>query len=89
MECSIRTFIKLNTNGSSLGNPRLTGAGRLLRNSSSAWVSGFSLHMGFTSNNISILLSWEQFSRVSFRFLAWNLVFKFIHLKIDSMTVLS
>ena len=48
-------FIKLNTDGSSLGNPRLAGAGGLLRNSLGAWISGFSLHMGITSNNIAEL----------------------------------
>ena len=51
----LEPLIKLNTNGSSLGNPGLAGAGGLLRNSSGAWISSFSLHMGITSNNIAEL----------------------------------
>ena len=77
-------FIKLNTDGSSLGNPSLAGVGRLLHNSSGDWISGFSLHMGITSNNIAELGVDRQGL-----LLAWNLGFKFIHLEIDSMTVLS
>ena len=51
----LEPFIKLNTDGYSLGNPGLVGATGLLRNSFSAWVSGFSLNMGITSNNIDEL----------------------------------
>ena len=77
-------FIKLNTDGSSLGNPSLAGVGRLLHNSSGDWISGFSLHMGITSNNI-VELGAVRHGLL----LAWNLGFKFIHLEIDSMTILS
>ena len=48
-------FIKLNTDGSSLGNLDLVGVGRLLCNSSGDWISDFSLYMGITSNNIAKL----------------------------------
>ena len=66
------------------GDPGLAGASELLRNSSGAWISGFSLHMGITSNNITELGAIRKGI-----LLAWNLGFKFIHLEIDSMTVLS
>ena len=46
---------ELNTDSSLLGNPGLVGASGLLRNSSGDWISGFSLHMGITSNNIAEL----------------------------------
>ena len=84
MEAPLDPFIKLNIDGSSLGNLGLAGAGELLHNSSGAWISGFSLHMGITSNNIVELGAIRKGL-----LLAWNLGFKFIHLKIDSMTVLS
>ena len=77
-------FIKLNTDGRKLGDPGLAGAGKLLRNNSGAWISSFSLHMGITSNNIS-----EQGEIRKGLLLAWNLDFKFIHLEMDSMTILS
>ena len=84
MDCSPEPFIKLNTDGSSLGNPGMAGVGGLLCNSAGAWVSGFSLNMGIASNNISELGAIRQGL-----ILAWDLDFKFIYIKIDSMTVLS
>ena len=80
----LEPFIKLNIDGSSLGNLRLAGASGLLRNCSGSWVSGFSLNMGIASNNIAKLGAIRQDL-----ILAWDLGFKFIHLEIDSMAVLS
>ena len=48
-------FIKLNTDDSVIGNPGLAGAGGFLRNTSGEWISGFSLHLGITSNNMAEL----------------------------------
>ena len=48
-------FIKLNIDGSAIGNLGLVGAGGLLRNSSRGWISGFSLHLGITLNNMAEL----------------------------------
>ena len=45
-------LIKLNTDGSAIGNLGLAGAGGLLRDSSGEWISGFSFHLGLTSNNM-------------------------------------
>ena len=67
-----------------MDNLGLAGADGLLRNRLIEWISGFSLHMGITSNNIAELGAVHQGLR-----LAWNLGFKFIHLEIDSMIVLS
>ena len=75
-------FIKLNTDGSAIGNPGLAGAECLLRNSSGEWISGFSLHLGLTSNNMAELAVVRQDL-----ILAWDMGFKFIHLELDSMTV--
>ena len=80
----LEPFVKLNTDGSVIGNPGMASAGGLLCNSASAWISGFSLNMGITSNNIVELGAIQQGL-----ILAWELGFKFIHLEIDSMIVLS
>ena len=44
-------------NGSVIGNLGMAGASGLLRNNASAWISGFSLNMGITSNIIVELRS--------------------------------
>ena len=75
-------YIKLNTDGSAIGNLRLAGAGGLLRNSSGEWISGFSLYLGLTSNNMAELAAIRRGL-----ILAWDMGFKFIHLELDSMTV--
>ena len=41
---------KLNTDGSSLGNPGLAGGGGVIREESGNWVVGFSRKIGVTSN---------------------------------------
>ena len=48
-------FIKLNTDGSALGNPGLAGAGGVLRDHWGKWVSGFFLHIGLATNNLAEL----------------------------------
>ena len=70
--------------GSSLDNPSMAGVGGLLRDSSELWISGFSLSIGITTNNMAELGAVRQGLM-----LAWELGFKFIHLEIDSMTMLS
>ena len=77
-------FIKLNIDGSAIGNLGLVGAGGLLRNSSRGWISGFSLHLGITSNNMVELATIRQGL-----ILAWDMGFKFIHLELNSMTILT
>lgn len=77
-------FIKLNIDGSSLGNPRLAGASGILRDFSGNWVFGFSLRLGLASNNIAKLWAVRQGLM-----LAWDLGFKFIQLETNSTTVIS
>ena len=48
-------FIKINTDGSALGNPGIVGAGGILRNHLGQWISGFSLHVGLATNNMAEL----------------------------------
>ena len=43
-------FLKLNTDGSALGNPGLTSAGGLIRDSNGNWVRGFSRFIGTTNS---------------------------------------
>ncbi|KAK2458793.1 hypothetical protein QL285_005909 [Trifolium repens] len=39
----------LNVDGSSIGNPGVSGFGGLIRNSNGAWVHGFSGNIGFSN----------------------------------------
>lgn len=49
-ENPLKGWLKLNTNGSSLGNPRIARGGGIVYNNDGAWVLGFSRHIGITSN---------------------------------------
>ena len=53
-------YIKLNTDGSAIGNLRLAGAGGILRDSSSGWLSSFSLNLGIATNNMAELAAVQQ-----------------------------
>ena len=77
-------YIKLNTDGSAIGNLGLAGAGGLLRDGLGEWISGFSLHLGLASNNMAELAALRQGLII-----AWDMGFKFIHLELDSMIVLT
>ena len=77
-------FLKLNTDGSALGNPGLTGAGGVLRDHWGRWISGFSLHVGLVKNNMAELAAVRQGLEM-----AWNMGFKFLQLKLDSKVVLT
>ena len=46
-------WMKLNTDGASLGNPGAAGAGGLIRNCSGGWVKGFSRSVGFATSTIA------------------------------------
>ena len=53
-------YLKLNTDGSALGNPGPVGAaggggGGVLRDHRGRWIIGFSLHVGLTTNNMAEL----------------------------------
>ena len=43
-------WLKLNTDGLSLGNPGLTGGGGLIRDDNGDWVVGFARKIGFASS---------------------------------------
>ena len=60
----------------------MASAGGLLRDSSSLWISGFSLNMGIATNNMAELEAIRQGL-----LLALALGFKIIQLEIDSVTV--
>jgi ribonuclease HI len=47
----------LNVDGSSLGNPDVSGFGGLLRNDYDAWYCGFADNIGFS--NILLANSWQ------------------------------
>ena len=48
-------WVKLNTDGSSLGNPGLAGGGGLIRDEEGAWVVGFARNIGISSSFIAEL----------------------------------
>lgn len=48
-------FFKLNTDGSSLTNPGVAGAGGLTRNHLGEWISGFYRNLGMATNTIAEL----------------------------------
>lgn len=50
-----RGWVKLNTDGSSLGNPGLAGGGGLIRDEEGAWVVGFARNIGISSSFIAEL----------------------------------
>ncbi|KAK9986891.1 hypothetical protein SO802_031842 [Lithocarpus litseifolius] len=70
--------------GSALANPGRAGVRGLLRDISSLWISGFSLSMGITTNNMAKLGVVCQGLMM-----AWDLGFKFIQLELDFVIVLS
>lgn len=43
-------WTKLNTDGSSLGNPGLAGGGGVIRDWTGRWIAGFSRKIGITSS---------------------------------------
>ena len=49
-ECPPSSWFKLNTDGSSIGNPGKAGGGGVLRDSNGNWVRGFSSSFGITSS---------------------------------------
>ena len=77
-------YIKLNIDGSAIDNPRIAGAGGILRDHSGGWIFGFSLNLGLTSNNMAKLAAVRQDLSM-----ALNMRFKFIQLELDSSVVLS
>ena len=53
-------FLKLNIDGSTLGNPGLAGVGGVLRDHWGRWISGFSLYVGLATNNLAELAAVRQ-----------------------------
>lgn len=49
-QCPPLNWFKLNTDGSSLSNPRLAGGGGLIRNEKCDWVKGFARAIGTTTS---------------------------------------
>jgi len=43
-------WMKLNSDGSALGNPRRAGGGGLIHNHDGNWVQGYARGLGHTSN---------------------------------------
>lgn len=54
-----RHYFKLNTDGSSLGNPGKEGIGGVIRNANGDWVLGFAQSFLHATNNWSFLALWK------------------------------
>ena len=48
--CPPANWVKLNTDGSSIGNPGLVGGGGLVCNANGEWVQGFARAVGTTTS---------------------------------------
>ena len=48
-------WVKLNTDGSSLGNPGPAGGGGVIRDEEGAWIVGFARNIGITSSYLAEL----------------------------------
>ena len=46
-------YVKLNMDGSSIGNTGMADVRGLLQDSSGLWISGFSLNMGIATKNMA------------------------------------
>lgn len=77
-------YIKLNVDGSSLGNPGRSGFGGILRDMNGEWVSGFSGFCGYTTNINAELLAIYHGLRV-----AWDMGFRLVICESDSQVAIS
>ena len=77
-------YLKLNTDGSALGNPSLACAGGVLRDHWDWWISSFSLHVGLATNNMAEMVAVRQGLEM-----AWNMGSKYLQLEMDSKVVLT
>lgn len=75
--------IKVNVDGSSLGNPGRAGYGRLLKNRLGEWICGFSGSCGFADN-----LTAEVYAIIHGLDLAWNHGYRDIILESDSKSAI-
>jgi ribonuclease HI len=77
------TGMILNVDGSSIGNPGVSGFGGLIRNSDGAWVHGFSGNIGFSN-----ILHAELLAVYHGLVLAWGLEIKELWCYTDSKTAI-
>ena len=77
-------YIKINTDGSALGNPSIAGVGGILRDHLGQWISDFSLHVGLATNNMTELAAVRQGLAMT-----WNMGVKYIQLELDSKMILT
>ncbi|RZB56873.1 hypothetical protein D0Y65_045822 [Glycine soja] len=79
----ISPFVKLNIDGSSLGNPGSLGFGGIVRDSRGFWFSGFYGHFDHTTNIHVELLAILNGMRH-----AWNNGFRHIIIETDSLVAI-
>ncbi|KAF5454807.1 hypothetical protein F2P56_024444, partial [Juglans regia] len=77
-------WVKLNTDGSSLGNPGASGIGGIIRNNHGNLIHAFSSFIGIGSNNRAELLALLHGIQV-----CKSLSLNYVHIELDSMNVIS
>lgn len=75
-------FVKINVDGSSLGNPGRSGFGGVIRNSHGEWIMGFSGFCGVTTNINSELMAIQVGLK-----LAWDKDYRDVICESDSLRV--
>ncbi|XP_045810074.1 uncharacterized protein LOC123904450 [Trifolium pratense] len=79
-----RTNMILNVDGSSIGNPGISGFGGLIRNSHGAWVRGFAGNIGFSNIlHVELLAMYHGLN------LVWELDIKYMICYSDSKTAIN
>lgn len=77
-------WIKLNTNGASMGDTVLAGCGGVLRDSSRCWLNGFATHVGLA--NALEAEAWGLYYGLN---LAWNHGYIKLIVELDSKTLIA
>ena len=76
------SYIKLNSDGSSFGNPSTAGFGGLLRNADGDWIVGFSGYCGVVDNLCAELLALRRGLK-----LAWDYGYRQLICEIDCLEI--
>ena len=76
-------FIKLNSNRSSLGNPRVASFGGILRGDNGDWIMGYSSHISRADSLCAELLGLRRGL-----ILAWNMRFGLVVCEVDCYEII-
>ena len=75
-------WVQLNTDGSTIGNPRRAGGGGIIRDVPGRWIAGFSRNIGLSTSFMA-----ELWALRDGLILCNNLNFSAVEIQIDAKTV--